>query len=218
MPTVRMTKDITKSAVNRAVSVFNKRFNDMSSAVQFPYSPQGFYSLLVDPYEQQIAALPSSFFIVKNSIEIRSVAGISAVPFRPIDCGAKPFPLAMPKASDVIFTANSPFNRNSMQVTILASERWEPLAKIVLDWKTQHDALVVERDEFVRGVNIIMSAHSTVNAAVKAWPALWELLSDDVKVRMRGDGKTAQTPTREKTPVSVDIDRMTAAVALSKIL
>ena len=71
-----------------------------------------------------------------------------------------------------------------------------------------------KQDDFVAGVNQIISTYTTLAPALKAWQPLWDLL-DETKQRHkkivdRPKVKTAQD-------IGVDLNKMTSAVAFNKL-
>lgn len=66
--------------------------------------------------------------------------------------------------------------------------------------------------EFVNMVNKVCSAYSTLAPALKAWPALWELIPEDVKDKHR------EIVEREKKEVVLDVDlgKLTALSTAAK--
>jgi hypothetical protein len=212
MGTVRISADLKRVVVANAMATYLKRLNMAQGNLKFPYDGPTFYSMLFGEWEKQMEELPKGFFPVRNSIVVRNVSGI-VPPTLALSCGMKRFPYDMPSAGrDFVLSMAM---RECASVTLLPSERWEPIIKAVHDWKQQHDNLVAERDAFVLGVTKVLDAHATLGAAVKTWPALWELVPENVKERQRSATKPEK---KEAAPLDIDVDRMTAAVAMSKIL
>lgn len=212
MGTVRIGVDLKKHIVANAMATYLKRLNMAQNNLKFPYDGPTFYSMLFGEWEKQMEELPKGFFPVRSVIQIRNVGGI-VPPSLTLNCGAKRFPYDMPSTGrDFILSMSM---REYAFITLLPSERWESIIKAVHDWKQQHDNLVAERDAFIIGVTKVLDAHATLGAAVKTWPALWELVPETVKERQRS---TTKPEKKEAAPLDIDVDRLTAAVAMSKIL
>ena len=213
MGTVRISADLKQHIIRMAALTYIKRIEIAERSLKFPFDGPTLYSMLFGEWEKQMEALPKGFFPVRNAIVIRNVGGIVPPTFT-FSCGAKRFPYDMPSTGrDFIL---SMAHREHASVTLLPSERWEPTIKAVHDWKQQHDNIIAERDAFVLGVTKVLDAHATLGAAVKTWPALWELVPENVKERQRSTAKPEKK--KETAPLDIDVDRMTAAVAMSKIL
>ena len=67
--------------------------------------------------------------------------------------------------------------------------------------------------KFVEGINKLMNTYSTLAPALKAFPALWDLVPEEAKERHK------KIVERKKAEVELDVDlnSMTAAVTLNKL-
>ena len=66
--------------------------------------------------------------------------------------------------------------------------------------------------EFVDSVTKLLDAYSTLAPAIKAWPPLWELVSDEVKDQHRA----LSSRTKKEIEVNVDLARLTAMSTAAK--
>ena len=71
-----------------------------------------------------------------------------------------------------------------------------------------------QQEKFVDGVNTLMATYSTLAPALKAWPALWDLLDEDTKERHK---KIVERKKKDTDDIGVDLNSMTAAVTFSKL-
>lgn len=71
-----------------------------------------------------------------------------------------------------------------------------------------------KQESFLEGVNKLMETYSTLAPALKAWPALWDLLDDDTKERHK---KIVERRKKDSDEIGVDLNSMTAAVTFSKL-
>ena len=71
-----------------------------------------------------------------------------------------------------------------------------------------------KQESFLEGVNKLMETYSTLAPALKAWPALWDLLDDDTKERHK---KIVERKKKDTDEIGVDLNSMTAAVTFSKL-
>ena len=67
---------------------------------------------------------------------------------------------------------------------------------------------------FLEGVDKLMETYSTLAPAIKAWPALWDLVPDEAKERHK---KVVERVKKDVDDVGVDLNSMTAAVTFSKL-
>lgn len=80
---------------------------------------------------------------------------------------------------------------------------------------TQNDkirAAEQRRDEFVESVKKVIEAYTTLAPALKAWPALWELIPEDVKEKHR----EIKERTKKGVEIDVDFDKLTAIATAAK--
>ena len=92
--------------------------------------------------------------------------------------------------------------------------RWDWLKPEVKAYTDKINAEVAKQDSLLEGINKLMDTYSTLAPALKAWPALWDLLDDDTRERHK------RVVERNKTgsdTLDVDLNKMTAAVTYSKL-
>lgn len=70
-----------------------------------------------------------------------------------------------------------------------------------------------KQEKFLEGINKLMETYSTLAPALKAFPALWDLVPEEAKERHK------KVVERKKSEVELDVDlnSMTAAVTLNKL-
>jgi len=91
-------------------------------------------------------------------------------------------------------------------------------AAIQAEWKTWMDgvsAIKAKQKEFVKGVNQVTHTYATLSPALKAFPALWDLIPEQYRERhleiiARKRGSPSELG-------DLDVDALTSVVTLSKI-
>lgn len=101
---------------------------------------------------------------------------------------------------------------NSASVNLKDDPAFEDFKAVVVDYNNRLNAAVRKRDEFVAGVKKVVNAYTTLAPALKAWPALWELIPDDVKEKHR------EVKERSKGGIDLDVDlnKLTAVSTAAK--
>jgi hypothetical protein len=97
---------------------------------------------------------------------------------------------------------------------VWGDSRWDWLKPEVKAYTDKINAQVAKQDSLLEGINKLMETYSTLAPALKAWPALWDLLDDDTRERHK------RVVERNKTgsdTLDVDLNKMTAAVTYSKL-
>ena len=91
-------------------------------------------------------------------------------------------------------------------------------AAIQAEWETWVQGVVaikVKQKEFVKGVNQVTHTYATLAPALKAFPALWDLVPEQYRERH------LEISTRKKGSPSelgdLDVDALTSVVTLSKL-
>lgn len=93
-------------------------------------------------------------------------------------------------------------------------ERWEWLKDDFKAYTQRIFNAEAKQADFVDGVTKLMETYSTLAPALKAWPALWDLLDEDTKERHK---KVVERAKRDINEVDVDLNSMTAAVTFNKL-
>jgi hypothetical protein len=89
---------------------------------------------------------------------------------------------------------------------------WEDLQLEVKAYNERVAYAVARQTEFVGSVTKLLEAYSTLAPALKAWPPLWDLVSEDVKNQHR----LINTRVKKEIEITVDLDKMTALSAAAK--
>jgi len=217
MAVVRTSRDTVRDVLVQATNTYTKRINTAQGSFSFPYTGHQLYNTLYAPWLDNMRALPDEFFYMRDRIEVRKIGYINmAMPVLPIGTPMK-FPKEVPAEEDFAMALSFGGHSTSAIVELKDSNRWRPLIDAAVEWRQDLDKVVSEKDQFVASVRKVLSAHNTVNAALKAWPALWELLPGDTKDRIRTPVSRSKSDNKD-VDLGVDVNKLTAIVAASKIL
>ena len=91
--------------------------------------------------------------------------------------------------------------------------RWDWLKAEFKEYVRKIFEQEAKQEKFLEGINKLMETYSTLAPALKAFPALWDLVPEEAKERHK------KVVERKKSEVELDVDlnSMTAAVTLSKL-
>jgi len=92
--------------------------------------------------------------------------------------------------------------------------RWDWLKPQMKEYTKQVFDALSKREQFVEGVMKLMQTYSTLAPALKAWPALWDLVPEEAKERHK---KISSRSRKDSSDLDVDLNRMTAEVARTKL-
>ena len=91
--------------------------------------------------------------------------------------------------------------------------RWDWLKAEFKEYVRKIFEQEAKQEKFLEGINKLMETYSTLGPALKAFPALWDLVPEEAKERHK------KVVERKKAEVELDVDlnSMTAAVTLNKL-
>ena len=92
--------------------------------------------------------------------------------------------------------------------------RWDWLKPEFKEYVRKIFEQEAQQEKFLEGVNTLMATYSTLAPALKAWPALWDLVPDEAKERHK---KVVERKKKDAEDIGVDLNSMTAAVTFSKL-
>lgn len=168
---------------------------------------QSIYDTLFLEVRPYIDRLPAHWFCMTKDVTIERVGDI--------ECGLE-FKFATPmrwpqQFPDTALAKQANMYYNS-RIVLKHDPAWSDFHAEVVAYRDRVKAAVDRQNEFVKMVNTVTETYSTLAPALKAWPALWELVPDNVKDKHR------QIVTKEKREVelNVDLNKLTAMSAAAK--
>ena len=215
MATVRFSSGLKRSILRAAGDLYDERIN--AAKGDFPDTwGDTIYALMFKDTVARMDALPDNYMDETASISIWGFEGAGWD--TTINHGlnlrlsrSRRFPSnAMQEIHGVVTTP-------SYGALMLDADdsRWGAFKAEYLAYCEAIAAIDAECETFRSGVEKVIETYSTLAPALKAWPALWDLLPEETKMRHK-EIKERQT----RTPAiegDVDLGRMTAAVTLNKL-
>ena len=92
--------------------------------------------------------------------------------------------------------------------------RWDWLKPEFKEYNRKIFEHQAKQEKFLEGVKSITNTYSTLAPALKAWPALWDLIPEEAKERHK---KIVEKRKAEVAEIGADLDGMTAAVTFNKL-
>lgn len=208
MATVRITKELTEDVRAIARRKFDNRIKAAeASAPTTSKWGDYIYETLFKDHIHIMEQLPKNYFKSKNNVGIRRVGGESC--HLNIDFSrARPWPYTVPD-NDLVAS-----HHYGDDLSLTDNLAWGEFYAEVKAWKSRVDTARKEAMDFVEGVDKILSSFSTLSPALKAWPPLWELLPERTKNKHK---EIVERKKPEREAPSVDINRLTAVMAASKL-
>lgn len=207
MATVRITKELVEDVRAIARRKFDNRIKAAEeSAPNTPKWGDYIYETLFKDHIHIMEQLPKNYFKVKEDIRVVRIAGqICNLNFT--FSRARPWPF-------YISTTELAETSNYDGIELHNNLAWGELYAEFLAWKDKCAAVRKEAQDFVEGVDKVLSSFSTLSPALKAWPPLWELLPERTKDKHK---EIVERKKPEREAPSVDINRLTAVMAASKL-
>ena len=105
-------------------------------------------------------------------------------------------------------------NRYSSGTCDFNDTRWDWLKPEFKEYNRKIFEQESKQEKFLDGIKSIINTYSTLAPALKAWPALWDLIPDEAKERHK---KIVEKKKAEVADIGADLDGMTAAVTFNKL-
>jgi len=213
MATVRFSQELRTQIMRSANNIFHSKIAAVRSRpLPAEWTGDTLYDAIFSEWRTHMEALPKEFFYSYDNFGLRTVGSIV------VRTG---FKLATKRR----FPANIPSNQfvfrsgyGSTNEFDLKDHPDSPFRSLIDHFKQiERDAGALEeqRHAFAQGVQKVLDAHATLAPALKAWPALWDLLSEDVKNKHRFVANKANAP--KPSLEGVDVAALTATVVMNKL-
>jgi len=218
MATVRFSDDLISRVTKTARNMFRDRITIAETG--HPDWGNDIYDLMFESTVEQMNNMPDGYFHTDNEITLSGFKGAgwdSDINLRlelrlhgyrrfPANISAELHGLSKDGMRMGGYTLNS------------EDDRW---GRIEAEYKTYCLLVVAVKNEakvFVQGVRQVMGTFPTLSPALKAWPALWDLIPEDVRERHR-EVKPRNIAKKQAAAVlnaSVDLNALTGSVAAKK--
>jgi len=222
MATVRFSDKLKDDIQRNARDVFKEKIKEAWNDTPVTWSAENLYNTIFPKdLRDKMDALPKGFMEMQKDI---SWSGFNKVPSE--EQGEHegdfwhthdrlifdfPAPRPMPHSNN-----NPEWEKNWRCITL--NYGIPRFAAIQAEWKTWMNgvsAIKAKQKEFVKGVNHVTGTYATLTPALRAFPALWDLIPEEYRERHM------QISTRKKGSPSelgdLDVDALTSVVTLSKI-
>lgn len=211
MATVRFSAELRNIICGKASATFDARIQ--AARKDYPDTwAQTVYDGMLGKYYSQMNALPNSFFRQRSDM---TLAGFNRYQDQEVTLTfvtALPFP---PYNDTTLMGLGRDRNYGGF---ILKEDdpRWAAFIVEYDAYCLTIKVLKTQQEEYVKGVRKVVEAFATLGPALKAWPALWEVLPENTKDKHKEivEKRKVVAPSVE----GVDLDSMTAVSALSRII
>lgn len=208
MAVVKIGKELREEIIKRAKNIFKAKYVAAKKELEDSKFGDELYDLIMQPYQHHVSQLPAEFF--SQTDELRVNADSVDVAFKLN--GKKPW-----------FNDGLPENKYAKQTVsyynyFLTLKEGNPefdeyFGKIRF-FKEKSQMIGQNEQNFVEGITKVLNAYSTLAPALKALPALWDLLPEETKEKHK------EVVERKKTKVediNIDLGSITSTIIANKL-
>ena len=213
MATVRFSQELRAQIMRSANNIFNSKITAVQSRPVPPeWTGDTIYDAIFSKWRTHMEALPREFFYQYDHINIRHAGShvVRAGFQMPVK---RSFP---PHIPDSEFVTRSGYgSTNEFDLRDHSNSPFRSLLDHYKQVRADVEVLEEQRQAFAQGVQKVLEAHATLAPALKAWPALWDLLSEDTKNKHRL--VTSKAGAAKPDLDGVDVASLTATVVMNKL-
>ena len=223
MATVRFSEDLRGRIKSNAREMFDTR---ISEAKRNPPNWAGnIYDLVFSDTKKMMYDLPDGYFETDNDINFYGFKGKDwdedinesiRMYFNSDNDERRRFPHDMSSIGD---EATGLLGGGSYGWYLNADDpRWDSIKKEYKKYCLKIHKLEQEQKAFVDGVQEVINAYSTLAPALKAWPALWDLVPEEKKEKHREVVERRKaSDTAANLAEEVDLSKLTGHVTADKL-
>jgi hypothetical protein len=213
MATVRFTNDLISDIKHKAKAPFDTKKGEIERSKNFDHWAHTIWKAIVGEHETALLSLPRSWMPATTRFSVKVPILGSSHHHHYIHAHAQqsyPMPREFGANDDIDAVTNSGY------ICISAtSEVFKPLIEEVSEWAYQIKAVEKQRDTMMNGIDQLTKTYATLGPALKAWPALWDLLPESAKTKHKDVVKREKPEPKE---LKADLGAMTAALAVQKMM
>jgi hypothetical protein len=212
MATVRFTNELIADIKRKARAPFDTKKGEMEKSKNFDHWAHTIWKAIVREHETALLSLPAYWLSSSNRFSVR-VATPGTSKYMYIHAHTQqsyPMPRDVKSNGDIECITPSGYIQ-----LVPTSEVFKPLIEEVIEWMGQMEAVEKQRDTMLDGVDQLTKTYTTLGPALKAWPALWELLPDYAKTKHKDVVKREKVEPKE---LKADLTAMTSTMTVIRML
>lgn len=220
MAVVRFSNSLKLDILNNARSLFAKRIHESKETNLDISVYHSVRDAIFSGFQQHLNAIPQEFLFTKDKMEIS--CNLPDGPYfrrtALVDSYAPPTTGRMYKhIEDDMPRFELRPSYSDLEVRVVSNHpKNADLVRQMQDISDRVAAVQTECDNFVKGVEKIITSFTTLAPALKEWPPLWDLLPEDTKERHKQVRNTNRTNKREALE-EVDFDKLSSTVTVAKL-
>jgi hypothetical protein len=215
MAVVRISDQMKKLVVATARNTFEKRLEAARSSLTLPMTAEDIYSRIYGKWIDQMKALPTEFFNCTDRFTVERIHG-ERFSYSFVMTDHVPMPRNAPDQPHVKVSRG--YGSGAFELLDDGTGLWEPLIGAFAAWHERINAVETERNTFVDGVRHILNTHTTLAAALRTWPPLWDLIPESYRNKHNEVVPKKDRQQEMALESGIDMDRLTAMAAINKML
>jgi hypothetical protein len=217
MATVRFSEELKNSILGNARNLYKGRLKEAKEN----YSPTWgttVYNLMFKDTLATMNTLPTDYLRTSSEFTIAGFSDLKEINIKVLlVLGSElRFPYNVRIAGHGLSTSGQMSSYSGLLLDA-ADSRWDAFKVEYTAYCQAYMDIADEQDTFSKGVTAVIKAYTTLAPALKAWPALWDLLPDHTKDRHREIVERKKAGSIAGIEADTDLRKMTAAVTLGKI-
>lgn len=229
MATVRFSRELQSEITENAKKLFTKRIDAAANNID-PTWGWRIYHAALGEFKAQALALPSGYCKVDDDLGVAKVEyylGNSSfhgpsnrLKFHdpesedPEENVFLPLPVDKFEPTRLGLRDYNTYSGFHDLIIIASDPRWGTIPDELYAYRQELDASRESLSAFLKGVDKVMATFTTLAPALKAWPPLWDLLSESTKDKHREIGTRLK---KEAPTLKHDMEALTAAVTVAKL-
>jgi hypothetical protein len=212
MATVRFTNELIADIKRKARAPFDTKKGEIEKSKNFDHWAHTIWKAIVREHETALLSLPAYWLSSSNRFSVR-VATPGTSKYMYIHAHTQrsyPMPRDVKSNEDIECITPSGYIQ-----LVPTSEVFKPLIEEVIEWMGQMEVVEKQRDTMLDGVDQLTKTYTTLGPALKAWPALWELLPDYAKTKHKDVVKREKVEPKE---LKADLTAMTSTMTVIRML
>ena len=217
MATVRFSGELKTQITNSARNIYTDRINKAKELN--PTWGDRFYELAFGSYKEQLAKIDPAWLKKGTQFSIR--ADVPSTNQHGVPCTIQireelPLTTSRPVPIDTLprHMTGCEIHTGYTPTYVMKDPRFEELLQEMVVRFKNIQALEMQRDSFVNGIKTVLDAHATLAPALRAFPPLWDLLSDSVKEKHK---EVKVIERKSEVVINADLAALNAAMAVHKM-
>jgi hypothetical protein len=218
MATVRITDDLRRTVRYKLRNIYDARIDRLRIMTE-PDNPEQtaqIYNFFTGEYAERMQSLPDGFFAKANEIMFRLDTGDNYVSVKFTTPKSMPYAVDHPLFSEQKWGYNSEYISVRFYPSVdYSNTALEPVRTALAKIQEIHK----QRDTAVKQIDMLLAKYATLSPALKEFPALWDLLPDQVRDKHKEvvEKKPKRETVSEPAQDVGDLSSLNAAIIASKL-